>query len=130
MTTTTTPAATIERFSELLSAGDVPALLDLYEDEAAFIPEPGREVRGREAIAAALEPFAALRPRMSGTVEKAVEAGDVALVANRWELEGTGPDGAPVRMAGVSADVLRRRPDGGWGVLIDDPYGVGAPHAT
>jgi len=26
-------------------------------------------------------------------------------------------------MAAKSADVLRRRPDGSWGILIDDPWG-------
>jgi ketosteroid isomerase-like protein len=55
-----------------------------------------------------------------------VEARDTALVAYRWQLEGTAPDGSPVEMAGMSADVLRRRPDGSWGVLIDDPWGAGA----
>jgi hypothetical protein len=40
-------------------------------------------------------------------------------------MEASAPDGTPIRLGGVSADVLRRRPDGSWGVLIDDPYGGG-----
>jgi len=52
-------------------------------------------------------------------------AGDVALVHNRWQLEGTEPDGSPVEMHGHSADVLRRASDGGWRILIDDPWGAG-----
>jgi ketosteroid isomerase-like protein len=121
-----TPAKTIERFSELLSQGRLDALLELYEDDAAFLPEPGRAVVGTDSIRAELERFAALQPRMTGSVEKVVEARDTALVAYRWQLEGTAPDGSPVDMAGMSADVLRRRPDGSWGVLIDDPWGAGA----
>ena len=121
-----TPAATVERFSELLSQGRIDALLELYENDAAFLPEPGRAVVGTESIRAELERFAALQPRMTGSVEKVIEARDTALVAYRWQLEGTAPDGSPVDMAGTSADVLRRRPDGSWGVLIDDPWGAGA----
>jgi ketosteroid isomerase-like protein len=120
------PATTVERFSELLSQGRIEALLELYEDDAAFLPEPGRAVVGTTSIRAELERFAALQPRMSGSVEKVVETRDTALVAYRWQLEGTAPDGSRVDMEGTSADVLRRRPDGSWGVLIDDPWGAGA----
>jgi len=35
-TRTDTPGGTVERFSELLEAGRLEALLDLYEDGAAF----------------------------------------------------------------------------------------------
>ncbi len=52
-------------------------------------------------------------------------AGDVALVQNRWQLEGTQPDGSPIEMHGHSADVLRRASDGSWRILIDDPWGGG-----
>lgn len=79
---------------------------------------------GRAAIRAALVPFLSLRPRMTGAVEKVLVAGDTALVANRWTLKGTQPDGTPVELGGVSADVLRRRPDGSWGIVIDDPWGA------
>jgi ketosteroid isomerase-like protein len=120
------PAATVQRVSELLGEGVLEPLVELYEPDAAFAPEPGRAVTGTAAIRAALEPFVAMRPRMRGTVQKVLEAGDTALVTYRWQLEGTGPDGSPIRLDGTSSDVLRRRPDGSWGVLIDDPWGAAA----
>ena len=61
---------------------------------------------------------------MTGTIEKVLEADGVALVVNRWNLTGTGPDGAPVEMAGVSSDVIRRQSDGTWRILVDDPWGT------
>jgi ketosteroid isomerase-like protein len=124
MTTPTTPEAAVARVSELLSNGHLDELMELYEMDAAFAPEPDRTVSGRDAIRAELERFAALRPCMSGAVQRVFEAGDTALVAYRWSLSGTGPDGEEVRLGGTSTDVLRRRPDGSWGVLIDDPYGA------
>ena len=124
--TTDTPGGTVEHFSALLEAGRLDALLALYEDGAAFVPEPGRVVGGRDAIRRELEQLVALSPRMSGQVEQVLEAGDTALVAYRWQMQATAPDGTPIRQGGVSADVLRRRPDGSWGVIIDDPYGGAA----
>jgi uncharacterized protein (TIGR02246 family) len=118
------PETTIERFSELLAMGDLEAMLELYEPDAAFAPQPGETVTGRAEIRAALESFLAVRPRMEGRIEKVLQAGDTALVANRWRLSGTAPDGSPVEMAATSADVLRRRADGSWGIVIDDPWGA------
>jgi uncharacterized protein (TIGR02246 family) len=120
----TRPEATIERFSELLAEGDLDAMMELYEPDAAFAPQPGQTVAGRDEIRAALESFLAIKPRMEGRIEKVLEAGDTALVANRWRLSGTAPDGTPVQMAATSADVLRRRPGGSWGIVIDDPWGA------
>jgi len=45
-------------------------------------------------------------------------------VLNSWTLDGTTPDGMPLQLSGTSADVLRRRSDGSWGLLIDDPWGA------
>ena len=123
---TDTPAGTVKHFSELLGEGQLDALLELYEEGATFVPEPGRAVSGRDSIRAELEQLIAIDPRMSGTVEKVLEAGDTALVTYRWRMEVSAPDGTPIHQQGLSADVLRRRPDGSWGVIIDDPYGAAA----
>lgn len=120
---TDTPGGTVEHFSELLGEGRVEDLLGLYDEDAAFVPELGRVVTGRASIRDELEQLAALDPRMSGSVEQVLQTGEVALVAYRWTMQATAPDGAPIRQGGLSADVLRRRPDGSWSVLIDDPYG-------
>jgi uncharacterized protein (TIGR02246 family) len=124
MTIKDRPEAVIERFSELLADGDLEAMMELYEPDAAFVPQPGGVVTGHEAIRAALEPFLSIKPRMEGRIEKVLRAGDIALVANSWTLAGTAPDGSPVEMAATSADVLRRRGDGSWGIVIDDPWGT------
>ena len=108
------PAQVIEHFAELMSAGDTSSALALYEPDATFIVEPGTAVTGLEAIGAALETFAALQPALDGDIEQVVETHDLALVANRWTLNGTG------------ADVLRRGTDGTWRIAIDDPWGGGA----
>jgi uncharacterized protein (TIGR02246 family) len=120
------PEAVIERFSQLLAEGNLDEMIELYEPDATFAPQPGESVNGRDAIRSALTAFVAVQPRMTGTIEKVLCAGDTALVANRWTLSGTAPDGSPIEMGATSADVLRRRSDGSWGIVIDDPWGAAA----
>jgi uncharacterized protein (TIGR02246 family) len=119
------PEEVIKLLAASLNRGDVDAAIMLYESEAVFVPQPGEEVTGVEAIRGALEQFAALKPRLRGEITNVLTAGDVALVHNRWQLEGTQPDGSPVELRGHSADVLRRASDGGWRIVIDDPWGAG-----
>jgi uncharacterized protein (TIGR02246 family) len=119
---TGTPEDVIRGFAERLNRRDVEGALELYDPEATFVPEPGATVTGTERIREALEGFAALKPTLTGEIQAVREGGDVALVLNRWHLDGQGPEG-PVEMSGTSADVLRRQEDGSWRVLIDDPWG-------
>jgi ketosteroid isomerase-like protein len=120
-----TPTAVIETFGRCLGNGDLDGALALYEPDAVFQAMPeAPPLRGHEAIREALAGFFALNGSLEGEIVKVHEAGGVALVANRWTLRGTQPDGTPVELQGTSADVLRRRDDGSWGILVDDPWGV------
>jgi ketosteroid isomerase-like protein len=120
----TTPESVITEFSAALQKGEVDVLAGLYEADAVLLPEPGAvPIAEPAAIREALGRFAGLHPTMTNDIRLVVITGDIAIVHNAWRLEGTGPDGAPVTMGGISADVLRRRTDGGWRVLIDNPWG-------
>jgi uncharacterized protein (TIGR02246 family) len=116
------PTDVIVRMGELLGAGDSGGALTLYEEDATFVVEPGTVASGRQAIGRVLEGFAAMRPVLRNDVEQVVYAGDLALVTNRWTLDGVTADGEPVHLAGRSSDVLRQTPDGEWRIAIDDPW--------
>ena len=116
------PTDTIDRLGQLLGAGDAHGALELYEMDATFVVAPGAPARGRRAIGAALEGFAAMRPDLKNDVQQVVYAGDLALVTNSWTLDGTDAEGERVHLAGRSSDVLRRTPDGEWKIAIDDPW--------
>jgi uncharacterized protein (TIGR02246 family) len=121
----TDPAAVVGLFAEALHDGRLDDAVALYEPDAVFVPQPGAEpVAGTDAIRDALAQFVALRPTLTPDVRKVVVAGDIATVLNAWHLDGTAPDGTPLHLSGTSADVVRRRPDGTWALLIDDPWGV------
>jgi ketosteroid isomerase-like protein len=57
-------------------------------------------------------------------VRVAASTGDVAVLATRWTMHGTAPDGSPVDMAGTTADVVRRQPDNTWRAAVDAPFGL------
>jgi uncharacterized protein (TIGR02246 family) len=121
-----TPADVVRTLSRLMAEGDIERALGLYEPDAVFQAAPDAPaVKGRPSIREALLRFVALEPKITGEVIKVHEAGDAALVVNRWTLAGTQRDGEPIEMAGTSADVLTRGSDGCWRIAVDDPWGAG-----
>jgi len=121
------PARTPEEldvlFANAINAGDIEAVTKLYEPGACFI-EAGQVVSGIKAIRDALSGFLAMKPRIRLDVKKLAETEGIALTTAKWVVEGTGPDGKPVKIEGQSAEVARRQPDGTWLFAIDSPNGL------
>ena len=111
-------------FSEAFNAGDIKAILSLYEPGAVLVPQPGQLVQGHAAIREALNGFLAIKPRFNLKFGKALESNDIALLISKWTLNGTGPDGNAIEMTGQTTDVVRRQNDGTWLLVIDNPFGV------
>ena len=120
-----TPAQLMTLFAERASCGDVDGLIALYSEDAVFEPQFGVVLRGLDQIRSALTELAAMRPRIDYAGEPdVVIVDDIAVVSNTWSMTAELPDGSTQREGGVSADVLRRQPDGSWLVLIDQPRGA------
>ena len=113
-------------FAEALNAGNLDALVALYEPQAALMPSPDKLVTGSAAIRESLIAFLAGKPKISLTPRLVSQTGDLAVVTAKWELSVTGPDGKPATMTGQSVEVVRRQPDGRWLFAIDLPFGAGA----
>jgi uncharacterized protein (TIGR02246 family) len=109
-------------FVEKMNAGDLEAVVALYEPDATLAPQPGQMAAGTNAIREAIRGFIAMKPRFSATAKPTVRAGDLALTGLAWNLHATGPDGKPVEMNGHSAEVVRRQQDGTWKFVIDNPW--------
>ncbi len=119
-----TPEEVDTLFAQALNAGDLDALVALYEPAAALAPEPGKVVHGSAAIREALAGFLAMKPQMRIAARLLAQSNELALVAGVWELEGTGADGGPVRIKGESIEVVRRQREGHWLFAIDNPWGL------
>lgn len=98
-------------FAERANAGDVEALLDLYEDDGVVVFKPGRPSVGRDAIRAGLVAMLSGDATFSADGQQpTIVVGDIALTSAKL-----GPDM-------VTAEVARRQPDGSWKWVIDNPF--------
>jgi uncharacterized protein (TIGR02246 family) len=111
-------------FEEAFNAGDVDALMALYEPDAALVPQPGAVAEGTAAIRESLRWFLDRRGRITIDTKLVLRVGDLAYLANRWSLTGgTMPDGSPAELGATTAEVARRQPDGSWLYVIDNAWG-------
>ena len=121
-----TPDEVDRLFAENLNAGNLEALVGIYEPQATLMPSPGTLVSGTAAIREALSGFLAGKPKMTLTAKVVAQSGDLAVTSAKWQLSMTGPDGKPANMTGESVEVMRRQADGSWRAVIDLPFGAGA----
>lgn len=122
---TNKPEEAVQAFFDAFNRGDIDTVVALYEPKATLVAQPGQIAEGHAAIREALNGFLAMKPTLIPEKKTLVAADDIALSVVRWTLNGTGPDGAPARMDGVTSDVLRRQADGKWLFVIDNPWGAG-----
>ena len=121
---TATPEQVLETIVTGINSGDLDSLLPLYETDAAFVPEPGTLAHGAPGVSEALTGFISMNGKLDLEVTRVLEVDDLALVTGVWSFDGTGPDGAPVRLESKNADVLRRQADGTGRFVIDNPWGM------
>jgi uncharacterized protein (TIGR02246 family) len=118
------PEDTHRVFADAANAGDVEALIDLYDPDGVIVERNGELTVGGDAIRRHIEALIALRPEMRIVDSRAARSGETALLCSHWEAVATTPDGHQVQMEHRGSEVLRRQPDGTWRLLIDNPWGI------
>ena len=119
-----TPEQVLKSIVDGINAGNLDALMPLYEADAAFAGQPGNLNHGLPGVRESLAGFIAMKGTLELKVTRVLQASDLALVVGVWSFTGTGPDGGAVKLTGHNADVLRRQADGSWRFVIDNPWGT------
>jgi uncharacterized protein (TIGR02246 family) len=111
-------------FGELVNAGNLDALIELYEPGASLLQADGSAAVGHAAIRAALGELLGSKPRIQIKTARIAKGGggDLAVLYSEWLLTTAGPDGARTELSGNSVEVVRRQADGTWRFAIDDPH--------
>jgi ketosteroid isomerase-like protein len=110
-----TPCEIHRLFEAAFNAGDLEAILALYEPGAVLIAGD-RTLAGYDAIRGFYRTSLAQGARMRLETRTAIESADgLALLHGEWSL------GPPASAEGLSTEVLRRQPDGDWKFVIDNP---------
>ncbi|MBF6316724.1 nuclear transport factor 2 family protein [Nocardia cyriacigeorgica] len=114
------PSELATLFTTYFNAGDLDALMALYEPAALLFSAPGESRSGTEAIRATLGEMIGSGATIELRPRRLHVAGDVALISNDAVVSGVGPAGAAV--VSTSTEIARRGRDGSWRYVLDDPY--------
>ena len=121
-----TPGDCDRLFEEHVNAGDVEAVVALYEEGASLAQHDGGVATGHAAIRGVIRRLVAMQAKLHNDVVRVVEGGeDLATLYNDWSISAKGRDGHPIERAGKAIEVVRRQADGTWRFAIDDPYARG-----
>jgi ketosteroid isomerase-like protein len=118
------PEQAVRSIVDGINAGNLDALMALYEPAAGYAVQPGNLTHGTAAIRSTLANVIAMKGQLDLKVTRVLEASDLALVIGVWSFTGIGAGGEPVNLATKFADVLRRQTDGSWRLVIDNPWGT------
>src|SRR5262245_47575421 len=104
------PEELSDLFLQLANAGDVEAVVALYEQDGVLAFQQGRLTAGHEQTRAVNSELLAGMPALgSGGQRPAIVNGDIALTSTLL------PGG------GATVEIARRQPDGTWRWVIDQP---------
>ena len=111
--------ATDERFAELIIRRDFDALVELYTENAVFMPPHQPAVRGRAALRAWMSAFPNVS-RFAFDVDEIDGRADLAYVRGRYSMT-LQPDGAPEPISDVGKfiEIRRKQADGSWLLAAD-----------
>ena len=110
-------------FEQYFNAGDLEAVVALYEPEARFVVGSGETVVGRDRIRRALAEMIDTKTRLQSRVVKAVTVGDIALLYTDFEGTTVDPSGKTVDIRHNAIEILRRQANGDWKLIVGDPRG-------
>ena len=119
----TRPEDIYPTLSEAYNAGDLEALVSLYDPRAVFVIKPGRVTESPAELHSAMQHLVALHGRLTVNPRTFIRSDDLVLVLGTFTLSGRRGDGTPFERTSRFADVLRRQPDGRWLIAVDNPYG-------
>ena len=111
----TSPEQICHLFRQYMAAGDLEALLSIYDPEAVFLNRSGEVKQGRQGLREELAPFASANAVFDFSIKEIIQSGDIALMHTEWTVS------APQTISVYAIEVARRQLDGTWCCLSATP---------
>src|SRR5215831_18109721 len=119
----TTPREAVDLADAAYNRGDLEGMLAFYEEGAILLFAPGQLVSGKAAIRELLKTLLPANPVAKHDRSHVIECGDLALWTSAWSVTGTRPDETPISQTGRGSVIFRLGTDGGWRVVVENPWG-------
>ena len=110
-------------FEQNLNAGDLDAVMALYEPDARFVARSGETVVGRDRIREVIAGLIRSKTKFKSRVLQATTIDDVALLYTDFQGTALDASGKTIEVRSKAVEVLRRQPDGAWKLIVGDPNG-------
>jgi ketosteroid isomerase-like protein len=108
-------------FTEHLNAGDLDAVMALYESEARFVARSGETLVGHDQIRKVPGGMIDAKTRLDSRVIRTVAVGDIAQLYTDFEGTTVDHSGNTIAIRQNAVEVLRCQPNGTWKLIIGDP---------
>ncbi len=115
---------TITDMTQAFHAKDIDRVMASYEEPATIMFQPGVPSQDHAGAVAGFQGFFGFDPTFTYGAHEVIINGDTALHITPWTMTGKLPDGTAMSDKGLSVAVLKRQADGGWKMVIDNPYGA------
>lgn len=119
-----TEAGAVAYFRYCIKNGDAAGALSCFHPEAVYIDRDGRELRGLDQIAWAMNEICRLQLDIQGETPHITVVNDLAMWLDHWEMTGKAPDGHLIEMKGHTSCIMKRNENGEWLWLVDNPFGA------
>jgi len=118
-----------QAFSDAVDQEGLDRWPEFFTDDGAMIQEGTGEIRGTDAIRAAMGAAAGAVTGFSWRPDRAEvsNGGDLGYTVGRYETRVAGPDGEELLSTGLYVSIWRRQEDGRWKVEMDLGNPVAGP---
>jgi uncharacterized protein (TIGR02246 family) len=110
-------------FTQALNAGDLEAVVALYDPDARFVDRTGEILIGRDRIRDILAGLINSHTRLHSRAIKTVVVDNIALLYTDFDGTTIKASGSTAETAFKAIEVLRRQPDRTWRLVVGDPRG-------
>ena len=108
-------------FEQHLNAGNLDAVMTLYEPKACFVAPSGETLIGHDAIRKVLAAMIHAQTKLHSRVVKAATVGDITQLYTNFEGTALDSSRKTIPVQSKAIEVLRLQPNGDWKLIIGDP---------